>query len=276
MSTLTADTLLPPASGPGVTPSRVAKAEWIKFRSLRSTWYSLGAAMVVAIGLGLLFSILRGNDVANHLDSPKHFGGPIEDWTLISLRGLFLAQLAVGVLGVLMVTGEYSTGMIRASLAAVPGRSLVLAAKVWVIGLATFVLSTIASLLAFLLGQAMLSSHHFGVSLSSPGALRAVIGGGLYLTLVALLGIGLGFAIRSTGGALASLFGLLLVLPLLAQALPSSWHVDKYLPLPAGTAIMNTIPQSDSLSPWTGFGVFAIYVAVALGIGLVMLRRRDA
>jgi ABC-2 type transport system permease protein len=276
MSTLTADTLLPPAAGPGVTPSRVAKAEWIKFRSLRSTWYSLGAAMVAAIGLGLLFSILRGNDVANHLGSPKRFGGPIEDWPLISLRGLFLAQLAVAVLGVLMVTGEYSTGMIRASLAAVPGRSLVLAAKVGVIGLATFVLSTIASLLAFLLGQAMLSSHHFGVSLSSPGALRAVIGGGLYLTLVALLGVGLGFAIRSTGGALATLFGLLLVLPLLAQALPSSWHVDKYLPLPAGTAVMNTVPQSDSLSPWAGFGVFAIYVAVALGVGLVMLRRRDA
>ncbi len=232
--------------------------------------------MLAAIGLGVLFSVLRGNDVANHFDSPKAFGGPIQDWTLISLRGMFLAQLAVAVLGVLMVTGEYSTGMIRASLAAVPGRGLVLAAKVAVIGLATFVVSTIASLVAFLLGQAALSAHHFGVSLSSPGALRAVIGGGLYLTLVALLGVGLGFAIRSTGGALATVFGLLLVLPLLAQALPSSWHVDKYLPLPAGTAVMNALPQSDSLAPWSGFGVFAIYVAVALGVGLVMLRRRDA
>ncbi len=276
MSTLTADTLLPLDAGPGVTPQRVAKAEWIKFRSLRSTWYSLGAAMVAAIGLGVLFSVLRGNDVANHGFVVKGGGAPIQDWTLISLRGLFLAQLAVAVLGVLMVTGEYSTGMIRASLAAVPGRGLVLAAKAGVIGLATFVVATLASLIAFLIGQATLSSHHFGVSLSSPGALRAVIGGGLYLTLVALLGVGLGFAIRSTGGALATLFGVLLVLPLLAQALPSSWHVDKYLPMPAGTAVMNTLPQSDSLSPWTGFGVFAIYVAVALGVGLVMLRRRDA
>ena len=119
MSTLTADTLLPPAAGPGVTPSRVANAEWIKFRSLRSTWYSLGAAMVAAIGLGLLFSILRGNDVANHLGSPKGFGGPIEDWTLISLRGLFLAQLAVAVLGVLMVTGVWT--WLMSSLGAVIG-----------------------------------------------------------------------------------------------------------------------------------------------------------
>jgi ABC-2 type transport system permease protein len=275
MSTLTADTLLPPATGPGITASRVAKAEWIKFRSLRSTWYSLGAAMVAAVGLGLLFSILRGNDVANNM-GPKGFVST--DWTLVSLRGMFLAQLAVAVLGVLMVTGEYSTGMIRASLAAVPGRSLVLAAKAAVIGAATFVVATIASLLAFLIGQAALSSHHFGVSLSSPGALRAVIGGGFYLALVALLGVGLGFMIRSTGGALAALFGLLLVLPLLADALPRSIQndVQKFLPLDAGSAIMNTLPQPDSLSPWAGIGVFAIYVAVALGVGLVMLRRRDA
>jgi hypothetical protein len=168
--------------------------------------------------------------------------------------------------------------MIRASLAAVPGRSLVLAAKTAVIGAATFVVAIIASLLAFLIGQAALTSHHFGVSLSSPGALRAVIGGGLYLALVALLGVGLGFMIRSTGGALAALFGLLLVLPLLADALPRSIQndVQKFLPLDAGSAIMNTLPQPDSLSPWAGIGVFAIYVAVALGVGLVMLRRRDA
>jgi ABC-type transport system involved in multi-copper enzyme maturation permease subunit len=177
-----------------------------------------------------------------------------------------------------MVTGEYSTGMIRASLAAVPGRSLVLAAKVAVIGVATFVVATIASLIAFLIGQATLSSHHFGQSLSSPSALRAVIGGGLYLALVALLGVGLGFAIRSTGGALATLFGLLLVLPLLSNALPTSWQhdIDKYLPLNAGTAVMNTLAQDNVLGPWAGIGVFAIYVAVALGVGLVMLRRRDA
>jgi ABC-2 type transport system permease protein len=273
MSTLTADSLIPLDAAPGITPQRVTKAEWIKFRSLRSTWYSLGAAMFVAIGLGVLFADLRGNDIANH-------GGFAQgmDWTQVSLRGLFLAQLAVGVLGVLMITGEYSTGMIRASLSAVPGRNLVLAAKVAVVGLATFVAGTIASFIAFTVGQAALSTHHYGVSLSSPGALRAVLGGGLFLALVALLGLGCGFAVRSTGGALATLFGLLLVLPLLAQALPSSWQNDitKFLPFQAGTAIMATVQRTDFLSPWAGIGVFAIYVAVALSIGLVMLRRRDA
>jgi ABC-2 type transport system permease protein len=276
MSTLTADSLLPLQAAPGVNPRRVAQAEWIKFRSLRSTWYSLGAAMVVAIGLGVLFADLRGNDFANHGGLPK--GAGFEDWTQVSLRGLFLAQLAVGVLGVLMITGEYSTGMIRASLSAVPGRSLVLAAKVAVVGFATFVVGTIASFIAFTAGQAALSGHHYGVCLSSPGALRAVIGGGLFLALIALLGLGCGFAIRSTGGALATLFGLLLVLPLLAQALPSSWqnHIDKFLPFNAGTAVMSTIQQSDSLGPWAGIGVLALWTVVALGVGLVMLRRRDA
>jgi ABC-2 type transport system permease protein len=273
MSTLTADSLFPPPAATGVTPPRVAKAEWIKFRSLRSTWYSLGAAMIIACGLGILVAYLRGNDLAAH----GGFSGDI-DFVRLSLSGTLLAQLAVGVLGVLMITGEYSTGMIRASLAAVPHRTPVLAAKVVVLGAATFVLGTLASLIAFTGGQASLNAHHYGVSLSSPGALRAVIGGGLFLTLVGLLGLGCGFAVRSTGGALATLFGLLLVLPLLAQALPTSWQDDisKYLPLNAGTAVMSTVSHSDELSPWAGIGVLAAWVAVALSIGLVMLRRRDA
>ena len=177
-----------------------------------------------------------------------------------------------------MITGEYSTGMIRASLSPSP-------AAVWCwpprsrwSASPTFVVGTIASFIAFTVGQAALSSHHYGVSLSSPGALRAVIGGGLFLALVALLGLGCGFAVRSTGGALATLFGLLLVLPLLAQALPSSWpdDVTKFLPFNAGRRDHDRPSQPGLAEPWAGIGVFAIYVAVALSIGLVMLRRRDA
>jgi ABC-2 type transport system permease protein len=273
MSTLTADSLFPPAAPPGVTPPRVAKAEWIKFRSLRSTWFSLGAALIIASGLGVLVAYLRGNDLAAHGGFAKDM-----DFVRLSLSGTLLAQLAVGVLGVLMITGEYSTGMIRASLAAVPHRTPVLVAKAVVLGLAAFVVGTVSSQIAFTGGQAALSAHHYGVSISSPGALRAVIGGGLFLALVALLGLGCGFAVRSTGGALATLFGLLLVLPLLVQALPTSWQDDisKFLPFNAGTAAMETIQRSDSLSPWAGIGVLALWVAVALSIGLVLLRRRDA
>ena len=258
-----------------VTPPRVARSEWIKFRSLRSTWYSLGAALLIAIGLGALFSALRGHDLHSHGVTRATSGlDPVE----LSLRGTYLAQLAVGVLGVLFVTGEYSTGMIRASLSAVPHRGLLFTAKALVFAAATFVITTISSLCAFLAGQAALSNYGLGVSLSDPGALRAVIGGGLYLTLVGLLALGLGFAIRNTGGAITALFGLLLVLPVLAEALPSSWqtHISRYLPMPSGTAALTTGHHSDILSPWTGLGVFALYVIAALALGYAVLRRRDA
>jgi ABC-2 type transport system permease protein len=262
----------PVPAGAGVTPGRAVTSEWIKFRTLRSTWFSLGAAVVVTIGLGVLIAALRGNDAAAHGVPPD------VDWTRLSLGGVLLAQLAVGVLGVMMITGEYSTGMIRASLSAVPGRPLVLAAKVSVLAATAFIIGTLATLVAFLGGQAALSAHHFGVSLTSPGVLRAIIGGGVYLALIGLLGLGCGFILRNTGGALATLFGLLLVLPLLAQALPSSFqdHVAKFLPLNAGVEVMSTVHHPDVLSPLAGIATLAVWAAVALGIGLITLRRRDA
>jgi len=288
-----ATTTVPPALAPidasyGVTQRRVAVSEWIKFRSLRSTWWSIGVALLISIGLGIVFSALRGHDI-------EHNGGFEVDQTALSLRGFYLAQLAVGVLGVLSITGEYSTGMIRATLSAVPKRVPVWLAKIGVFAAAIFVVTLIAAFIAFFTGQAVLSSYHssglfgatgfglgqthpLGVSLGHPGSVRAIFGAALYMVGVGLLGIGCGFAIRNTGGAIAALFGLILVLPLLAQALPSSLqvHVVKYLPLLAGTAGMNTATDGDQLGPWAGLGVFAIYVVVALGIGLVVLRRRDA
>jgi ABC-2 type transport system permease protein len=258
---------------PGVTERRVIVSEWIKFRSLRSTWFSLGAALVVAIGLGVLFSALRGHDLSTHGGFASDFD-PVE----LSLRGVFLAQLAVGVLGVMMITGEYGTGMIKASLSAVPRRVPVLTSKVIVFASATFLICTVASLIAFLGGQAALHSYHYGVSITSGGAARAVVGAGLYLVLVGLLGLGCGFAIRNTGGAIATLFGLLLVLPILGEALPSSWqdHVDKYLPMNAGTVIMTSKQDPTMLGPWTGLGVFALWALAALAVGLAVLRKRDA
>jgi ABC-2 type transport system permease protein len=270
----------------GVSNRRVIRSEWIKFRSLRSTWVSFAAALFATIVLGTLFSALR----ASHLGvvhNVRGVGGrPVPlavlrhnlDPTLISLRGLFLAQLAVGVLGVLMISGEYATGMIRASLTAVPKRGPVLFAKAVVFGTSTFVLSTAASLVAFLGGQAAMKSHQLGVSLSSPGAVRAVIGGGVFLTIVGLLGLGCGFTARNTGGAIATLFGLILVLPLLAAALPSTWqnHIDQYLPLSAGMQLFVTVHQSGTLHPFTGGVVFAAYAVAALALGLVVLKRKDA
>jgi len=290
MTTVTVET---PAPVLQVTQARAAKSEWIKLRSLRSTWWSILIVLLISIGLGILFSDLRGRDMAQH-------GVLVTDPTQLSLRGFYLAQLAVGVLGVLLITGEYSTGMIRASLSAVPTRLPVWAGKIVVLAMFIFVITLAAAFVAFLGGQAVLSHYHatlvlspksgllvgplsgpthaLGVSLSHPGSLRAVFGAALYMTGVALLGLGCGFMLRNTGAAIATVFGLLLVLPLLAQALPNSMqqHVTKFLPLLAGTAGMITTGGTNQLSPWTGLGVFGLYVAAALGIGLVVLRRRDA
>ncbi|MGH8889458.1 MAG: ABC transporter permease [Acidothermaceae bacterium] len=258
----------------GVTQTRLVKSEWVKFRSLRSTVYSLITAVVFIVGFGILISALRANDI-------KHLGTASLgnfDAAAVSLRGLFVAPLAVGVLGVLIVTGEYGTGMIRASLAAAPRRLPVLWAKLTVFVAVVFVIGAVSSFLAFTFGQAFLSSAHVGIGIGSPGAARAVFGGAIYLTLVGVLAVGLGFLLRNTGGALAALFGLLLVLPVLAQALPMSWynHVFKFLPTPAGTQIMTTVHDPSSLSPWPGVGVFAVYAVAAVLAGAFVLRRRDA
>jgi ABC-2 type transport system permease protein len=264
-----------------VTQLSVIRSEWIKLRSLRSTWYSLLATVVIIVGLGTLFSALRAhrfNQDTGGLRSGGFVGRPDLDPTLISLRGVFLAQLAIGVFGVLEITGEYSTGMIRSSLAAVPHRTPVLIAKALVFGITALIVSEIAALGGFLLGQLALRSTHFQASLSTPGAARAIVGAGLYLTAIGLLGVGLGFLIRNTAGAIATLVGVLLVLPLLANALPTPYSTDvsKYLPLNAGTQILTTINRdSTMLGPWAGIGITALYALAALIAGAAVLKRRD-
>jgi ABC-2 type transport system permease protein len=178
------------AGTPRVTQRRVIHSEWIKLRSLRSTWFALLAAVVLGIGLGMLIGALRAHDFKQH----GFDAGPGFDPTLVSLRGIYLAQLPIAVLGVLVITGEYATGMIRATLSAVPRRLPVLWAKALVFGAVVFVLGLVTSVLAFEGGQAMLSSAGIHVGLGSPGAARAVLGGALYLTVAALLGVGLGFS----------------------------------------------------------------------------------
>jgi ABC-2 type transport system permease protein len=255
-----------------VTQGRVLASEWIKLRSLRSTMYTLLAAIVMTIGLGMLFSGVMANRWSR-LDPPElaRF-----DPTGVSLRGVFLAQLAIGVLGVLLITGEYSTGMIRATLAAVPKRLPVLWAKVGLFGVVAAVLMIVSSFVAFLSGQALLGTH--GTTLGASGVARAVVGAGLYLTVVGLLGVALGFIIRNTAGAIATLFGVLLVLPVLGEVLPSTWakHITPYLPSNAGQAVMSVHQAPGDLAPWTGFAVFCGYAVVAIIAAAALLKRRDA
>jgi ABC-2 type transport system permease protein len=263
-----------PARRGRVTQLRVLHSEWIKLRSLRSTYLTLLVAVVAMIGFGLLICWVT--------ESHWVTMGPQEKLEYEaagrSLSGFHIAQLAVGVLGVLVVTGEYSTGMIRATLSAVPRRLPVLWAKAAVFAAVTAVLMAVTSLITFAAGQAVLSTRHIQTSLSDPGVPRVVFGTALYLVVVALLGIGLGTALRSTPGGIASLFGLLLVIPGLAEALPASWadHISPYLPNNAGEALLSLHPEPHQLAPWTGFGVFALYAVVAMAIGAVVLGRRDA
>ncbi|MGF7238280.1 MAG: ABC transporter permease [Frankia sp.] len=259
---------------PRVTQARVVRSEWTKLRSLRSTLFTLLAAVIFVVGLGILISWGR----ASHWNQE----GPGDrlgfDPTNTSLAGTYLAQLAIGVLGVLAFSGEYATGMIRATLGAVPKRLPVLWAKAGVFAVVTFVLMTVAAFVAFLGGQAMLSSKHIQTTLSHPGVLTAVIGAGLYLTVVGLLGVALGALLRSTAGGIATLFGILLVLPLIVHFLPSNWsrHIDKYLPSNAGQSIINVVHDPSTMRPWNGFFLFLGYAVIAVVAAAFVLVRRDA
>lgn len=257
-----------------LTQLRVLRSEWIKFRSLRSTYLSLLIAVLAMIGLAALICWATANRWPTMSAMEKADFDPVGR----SLDGYRLAQLAVGTLGVMVITGEYSTGMIRATLTAVPRRLPVLWAKIAVFGAVTFAVAAVASLLSFLVGQAMLSPQHIQTSLSASGVLRAVVGTALYLTMVGLLGVGLGTLVRSTPGGIASVFGALLVLPLLTDALPTSWanDVGPYLPSTAGESLTVLHTHAPQLSPWAGGGIFALYVVASIIGGAIVLMRRDA
>jgi len=255
-----------------VTPVRAAKSEWIKLVSLRSSWITFAASVAAVIGLGVLICLVTNNHWTEMGPEERLRFEPVAR----SLAGINLAQLAIGVLGVLVVTGEYSTGMIRSSLMSVPRRLPVLAGKAVVFAAATFVLMLGSAFVAFLLGQRVLGSH--GTTLDAPHALRAVIGVGLYLTVIAVFAVGIGFIVRNTAGGIATLFGLLLVAPGLGQLLPASWqpHILPYLPSNAGAAVYSVRTDPGMLSTWTGFGVLCAWAVAALLVGAVLLRRRDA
>jgi len=255
-----------------VTQTRVIRSEWIKFSTLRSTWITLILSMIGTVGVGALAS-WGTNSRWSHLDA-----GEIANFSAVSrsLFGVNLGQLAVVVLGVLIITGEYSTGMIRATLSSTPKRLPVLWGKLTVVSGVMFVTSLVAAVVAFFLGQALLSTH--GVGVGSPHAVRAIVGAALYLTVIGILSMGVGFAVRNTAGGIAAIFGLLLVIPGLGNALPSSWqpHVLPYLPSNAGSVLFTLHPDPGSLGPWTGFLVMCLWAAAAVAAGAFRLVRRDA
>jgi len=255
-----------------VTLPRVIHSEWTKLRSVRSTRWAMLAAIVFTIGIAALACAVVNHHWPHMSPQDKADFHPLE----VNLAGIQLAQLAIGVLGVLVITGEYSTGMIRASMSAVPTRLPVLWSKAIVYGATTLALMVPAALIAFAIGESIFSSRNIDVGFTAPGVARAVIGAGLYITVIGLFGLALGAIVRNTAGGIALFAGIMFVLPPLMNVLPLSWNnaASPYLPLQAGEAIMSTTP-GNHLAPWTGFGFLCLYVAVSFVIAAVLLQRRD-
>jgi ABC-2 type transport system permease protein len=264
---------VPPLRHTGrVTQLRVALSEWTKLRSVRSTRWALAAAVVFTIGIAALACAIVSHHWPQMRPRERADFHPLE----ANLAGVQLAQLALGVLGVLVMTAEYSTGMIRASFTAVPKRLPVLWAKALVYGLVTLALMVPSALIAFVVGQSILSGRHINIAFSHPGVARAVVGAGLYLTVVGLFGLGIGSIVRNTAGGIATFAGVMFVLPPLMNVLPTSWNnaASPYLPLAAGESIMSITP-GNHLSPWVGFALFCGYAAAALAVAAALLVRRD-
>ena len=295
-------TTLPPATGRAGLAGTI-RSEFTKLRSVRSTYWTIAAMVIVSVG----FAAIAGFAIANNLHSnPANKAGM--DATQASLGGFFeLGQLIIAVLGALTITSEYSTGMIRTSLTAMPRRGTIYAAKLGVFTAVALVVSLITSFVAFFVGQAAMSGSGVSASLLhsitipanafqngpssnvtfsgtiviSPGTvLTAIIGTALFVTAVALIAFGLGAIIRHTAGAITSAIGLMFVIPIIVQLLPDTWRWDvvRFFPDAAGRVLSVTVDQHNPhlWSAWPQFGVTLIYAAVLLGVGAYLFRTRDA
>jgi ABC-2 type transport system permease protein len=261
--------------GARVTLGRVVHAEWIKLWSVRSMIVGFVATAIVAVGLGMVFSSVAAN---GGMPGPGPDGGFGTDSVSLSLAGFNIAQLIVGVLGVLVVTSEYGTGMIRTTFSAVTRRTRVLQAKTIVFGVVSLAGLSAVALVAFFGGQAVYSGSGAVASIGDPGVLRAVLGTAVMTAGIGVIGVGLGFLLRSTAGAIGVLVGTLLVVPRLAGLLPGSIGdvLTEILPSNAGSAFSSVTSSSSTLSPTVGFLVFAAWVVGVLVAAAVAVRRRDA
>ncbi|MEV5310483.1 MULTISPECIES: ABC transporter permease [unclassified Streptomyces] len=253
--------------------AQVIRSEWTKIRSVASTVWTLSLAVTVTIALGILISALSKNEF-DRLDARDRLAF---DPTFISFAGMSLGQLAMIVFGVLVVSNEYSTGMIRTSLAAVPQRGTFLFGKLAVATGLALVVGMATSFATFFLGQAMLGD--LKASIGDPGVLRAVIGGGLYMTLIAMFSMGVAAMLRSPMLSLGILMPFFFLISNILGNVDATKRLGRFLPDQAGSRIMQVVPPIDDdipYGPWGGLGIMALWVAAALAGGYVLLKRRDA
>jgi hypothetical protein len=257
-----------------LTQTKVAVSEWTKLHSLRSTRWSLLIAVVLSIGLPALFASVTSShwgSMSPHERADRH---PLD----IALAGVNVAQLAIAVLGILVITGEYSTGMIRASITAVPKRLPVLWAKIGVFGSVTFVLMLPAVIIAFFVSQSILSKHELlQISWAHPGVARSIIGGAGYLVLIGVFAMAIGAIVRNTAGGIAAFAALFFVIPPLMNILPSRWNnaISPFLPDAAGRRMFSLTTGAHDLHPLPGFLLFLGHTTLVVAVAAVLLVRRD-
>jgi ABC-2 type transport system permease protein len=262
-------------AGPGrpATFADVVRSEWRKFRTVRSTYWSLLTATVLGIGLSLLIAALT----SNHYSSLSPSNQAQWDPTAISTSGFGLAQLAIGILGVMLISSEFSTGLIQVSLAAVPRRHRILAAKAVVYAAAALVVGEIVSFVAFLIGQTIIRGNAPSVSLGDHDVLRAVIGAGLYVAVLGVMALAFGAIVRNVAAGIAILVALLYVLPGIAAALPNNIEhsVEKFWPTQAGSQIGMVYRAAHTLSPWAGLAWMCGFTAIVGAVAVYLMRVRD-
>ena len=291
---------LPPATGRAGMRGVLA-SEFTKLRSVRSTYWTIGALLIFSVGLAAAIGAGAAADLRSNPDDKALF-----DATQTSLAIFFyLGQLIIAVLGAMAITSEYSTGMIRTSLTAMPRRGTVFTSKLAAFTGVALVISLVTSFLAFFVGQAVLSGSGVSASvfhsttvpiaaretpqgtilsgsyvITSGHVLMAIIGTALFVTAAAVIAFGLGTIIRHTAGAIASAIGLLFVLPIILQLLPSAWRNDltRFFPDAAGRVLSATVgaPDAHLWSAWPQFAVTLIWAAVLVGVGGYLFRKRDA
>ncbi len=266
-----------------LTFPRIVKSEWIKLRSLRSTMWALIITVVVMVGFSILLAFVAHNIAAPSAGGPNE-GPPSPGMSnqqivmLVDTFGYYFAQLVVAVLGVLLITGEYGTGMIRSTMAAVPKRIPALAAKYLVVGLTTFVVATVAIGISYLVTKPILGTHHLNAGLNGQ-IVRVFLATALYLALISLFALSIGAMMRHSAGAISTVLGIMLLVPIILNILSNfvSWadKITKWLPTEVGGRMMAPTTDSGQLTPWQGFGMLALYVVVLAAASAVLLRRRD-
>jgi ABC-2 type transport system permease protein len=278
MSTLTTPAVPTRAARPAyrVTGLNVLRSEWTKLWSLRSTWITLGLALVFLVAFGLISAVRYQSSVSSGQPLAEDFANA--NALSLSLFGTNFAQLALGVLGVLVTAGEYSTGMIRSTLTGVPRRLSVLWSKSAVYGVVALLVGTAGVFITFVISSGIVSATPAAMTLSHPGVVRSLLGAGLYLGLIGVVGVALGALLRSVAGGISVLVATLMLIPGLVSLLPASWqdNISPYLPSNAGQSMFALTHDATSLSPIVGGLVFLGWAVKLLGGAAYRLARSDA